>query len=297
MTQAEFVELEGNIQKTFDAYSKQKPDYLKQLFNVQTSTKAIENHFGVGAFGQMTPWTGTVAYDDFAGGYTNQYRHEKYSTGVEFNRELYDDEEFQAIKSRVNGTAYAVHKTLQVHGADVFNKAFEATGYNGPDGVSLCSDSHKISGRTGEVAQSNTGVLDLTIDNIDTVMLNMRNFKDDRGDVMDVLGDTIIVGSYWAKTVKQIVGSDKEAYTANNEINVFNDLKYIINPYITGKKWFMANMDLMKGGDGLNFFMRRDPKKLERDSDFDSEVLKWKNVGRWSKGWDTFAFIYGNNPA
>lgn len=296
MTSAQYAELEGNIQKTFDAYFKNKSDYLKQMFNVQSSTKAIENHFGVGAFGKMTAWSGTVEYDDMSAGFSNTYRHAKYSTGVQVERELYDDDEFSTIKSRVNGTAYGVYKTLQTHGADVFNQAFNAS-IVGPDGVSLCNTGHKISGRTGETAQSNTGVLDLDIDNIETVRLAMRNFTDDRGDIMDVLGDTIIVGTYWAKKVKQIVGSDKEAFTAENQINADSELKYIVNPYITGKKWFMANGDLMRGGDGLNFFMRRDPRKLERDSDFDTEVLKWKNVGRWSKGWDTFHFLYGNNPA
>jgi hypothetical protein len=57
---------------------------------------------------------------------------------------------------------------------------------------------------------------------------------------------------------------------------------------------------MMKDGTGFNFFLRRDPRKLERDKnldqgDFDTEVLSWKSVGRWTKGWTNWFFIACNN--
>lgn len=294
LTREQFLELEGNIQKVWDAYYKNKTDYLPKLFNVAQSRRAQENHQSVGAFGRMTDWNGTVAYDNMALGYEKDYRHGKKSTGVQVERELYDDQEYERIKSRTNNVAYGVYKTLQVDGASVFNNAFSAS-FLGPDSAALCSAAHHLV--PGDDAQTNTNTLDMTVANIETVLLAMRNFTDDRGDIMDVQGDLVVCGTYWAKTARQIFGSAKEAYTADNQDNAYSDIKYIINPYITGKKWFMANSDIMKGGDGLNFFMRRDPRKLERDSDFDTEVLKWKAVGRWSYGWDNFFWCYGNNPA
>lgn len=294
MTREQFLELEGNIQKVWDAYYKNKADYLPKMFNMGTSQRAQENHRSVGAFGRMTEWAGAVAYDSMANGFEKTYRHGKKSTGVQVERELYDDMEYERIKSRVNNVAYGVYKTLQVDGASVFNNAFSSS-VVGPDNVSLCNSAHHLV--PDDDAQSNTSTLDMNIDNIETGLLAMRNFKDDRGDIMDVQGDLVICGTYWAKTAKQIFGSQKEAYTADNQINAYSDISYIVNPYITGKKWFMANSDILKGGDGLNFYMRRDPRKLERDSDFDTEVLKWKAVGRWSYGWDNWFAILGNNPA
>lgn len=293
LTREQFLELEGNIQKVYDAYFKNKKDYLPMLFAMPTSTRAQENHFGIGAMGRMTEWNGSVAYDSLAKGYENAYRHGKKSTGLQIERELYDDKEYAQIKSRTNRIAYGVYKTLQVDGASVFNNAFDSN-YAGPDSAALCSATHKTV--PGADNQSNIDTLDLSVDNLETVLNRMRDFKDDRGDIMDVMGEVLICGTYWAKTAKQIIGSKNEAYTADNQINAYSDLSYIVDPYITGKKWFMANKDLMMGGDGLNFFMRRDPRKLERDSDFDTEVLKWKAVGRWSYGWDNWFFIYGCNP-
>jgi hypothetical protein len=123
-------------------------------------------------------------------------------------------------------------------------------------------------------------------------------FKDDRGDLMPVLFDKIIAGPYWDSTMMKICESEKEPFTADNQINPHKKkLTYYCCPWITGKKWFMVNSHLQKNGSGANFFMRQDPRKIERDSDFDALILKWRAVGRWSYGWDNWFWIYGHNPA
>lgn len=298
MTREQFLDLEGNIQKVWDAYLQNKKNYIPLLFSEMNSTRAQENHHSVGAFGRMQDWDGTVHYDSFDNGYDNTYRHNKKSTGVQVERELWEDLEYSRIKQRVTNVAYGVHKTLQHDAISVFNNAFSSS-YTGPDNVALCSASHHLV--PDDDAQSNTDTLDLTISNLETVRNRMTQFKDDRGDVMEIFGNLLIVGDYWHKIAKQIVGSEKEAFTAENQLNADDDLNYIYVPRITGKKWFFASSDAMKNGNGLNFFMRRDPRKLERDmptnGDFDTEVMKWKAVGRWSYGWDNWFCLYGNNPA
>jgi phage major head subunit gpT-like protein len=290
-----FIELEGSIQKVFDNFKKQKTDYLPMLFNYQKSTRAQENHLGMGALQQMQPWTGEVSYDDFAKGYKQTYRHAKYSTGVQVQRELMDDEEYGEIKKRANKVALAVHKTLQTQAASVFNNAFN-TSFTGPDGAALGSALHKHN--AADAAQNNTGTYDLTVDNLETIMIKMREFEDDRGDIMDVTGRLIICGEYWRKTAKQICGSDKEPFDSDNQMNIYKDeMNYLCVPWITGKKWFLTDPDSMKGGDGLNWYMRRDPRSVEYVDDFDTEVGKYKAVGRWSYGWDTWYWVFCNNPA
>ena len=297
MTQQAFLTLEKSIQKTFDSFHKQKTDYLPMMFNVSKSEMSRELHLGFGTVGKMAAWNGTVNYDNFSEGYEKEYRHAKYSNGLQLERELYEDNQFQTIKARTNALAYGVHKTIQVHAASVLNNAFSSS-YTGPDGKALCASDHSITGRTGDDSQSNSGTLALNYTNLNTVLTNMRNYKDDRGDIMDVIGNCVIVGTEHEKTIKQLLGSEKEAYTADNQKNIYKDeLTYIVNPYITDDKWFVANKDLMLNGEGLNWFWRRDPRSMERDSDYDSEIYKWKCVGRWSYGWDNWFFIYGNNPA
>jgi len=299
LTEQQFIELEGNIRTTWDAYFKMKKDYIPELFNVIKRETAQFTDYTVGAPGRMTAWTGSVAYDSFEKGYTKQYRPTKYTTGIQVDRDLYEDKEYEQIKTRVNSIAYGVFKTLQYEGAELFNGAFGIT-VTGPDAAGLCSASHHIV--PTDSVQTNTNTLDLNYDNLETVLRAMEDWVDDRGDKMLVNGNMIIAAPYWRDTCKKLFGSDKEAFVADNTDNIYKDFKFLIHPLITGKKWFCVSEELMKGGSGLNLFMRRDPRTLERDGDaakgdFNTEMLSWKAVGRWVKGWTNWAWIYGNNPA
>lgn len=299
LTEQQFIALEGNIREVWDAYHKMQKDYIPELFNVIKKDTAQFTDYTVGAAGRMTPWTGSVAYDTFEEGYEKQYRPTKYSTGIQIERDMYEDKEYERIKTRVNNVAYGVFKTLQYESAAIFNGAF-GTGVTGPDGAGLCSASHKNTPNAS--AQSNTNTLSLDYSNLETVLRAMEDWTDDRGDKMLVNGNMIIASPYWRDTCKKMFGSDKEAFTAENQDNVYKDFAFMIHPLITGKKWFVVNKEIMKGGNGLNWFMRRDPRTLERDGDaakgdFNTEILSWKAVGRWVKGWTNWFWVYGNNPA
>lgn len=296
LTQEQYLELEGNIQEIWDAREKANKDYLSLLFSMPKSKRARELHQSSGTSGRMQDFNGSVHYDEIELGYEKEYRHNAKTTGIAIDWRLWEDLEYQKIRKHVNEINYGVYKTLQYDGASVFNNAFiDSSEYHGPDSVPLCSASHHIV--AGDDAQNNTGTEDMSVDSVNDMQVAGQSFKDNRGDVMPIMLDTIICGTYWHKTAKQIVGSDNEPYTADNQVNVHKELKYICNPWITGKKWFLGSSQCMKDGNGLNFFMRQDPRKQERDSEFDSLVLKWRNVGRWSYGWDNWYCIHGQNPA
>jgi hypothetical protein len=299
LTEAQFLELEGNINKTWDAFFRMKKDYIPMFFNVIKRQTAQFTDFTMGAPGRMTEWTGSVAYDTFEKGYTKQYRPTKYSTGIQLDVDLYEDKEYEQIKTRVNNIAYGVFKTLQYESAEIFNGAFGTT-VTGPDAAGLCSATHYTV--PGADAQTNTGTLDLSYTHLETVLRAMEDWTDDRGDKMLTPGNMVIAAPYWRDTCKKMFGSDKEAFVADNQDNVYKDFEYVIHPLITGKKWFMVNKELMKGGSGLNWFMRKDPRSLQRDGDaakgdFNTEILSWKAVGRWVKGWTNWFWVMGENPS
>lgn len=290
----EFQELEGVLRTIYDLDMQKKPDYIPQYFNEDSSKKAEENHFGVGSIGLMKKWAGTVNYDTLSKRWKTVYHHEKYSNGLQLERELMDDEEYTEIKRRTRLLSSSVYLTRQTHGASVFNNAFD-TNFIGADGKPLCAKTgagHPYSPEDDEDTQYNADTLDLTPSNIEVVRNRMIDFRDDRGNVLGVMPDTLIVGnSYWKKA-KEILGTDKEPYSAENTINVWNkEFKLRYNPWIVGKKWFLADSE--KEQLFLNWYNRRIPK-IEYIDDFDTEVGKYKVVGRWSYGWDEWCFLYGN---
>lgn len=299
MTEAQFNALEGNINKTWDAYYKNQKDFFPDLYNVINDDVAQFTDYTFGAAGRMNQWAGKVTYDTIKIGFPAQYRANKYETGIQIERDAWEDREYRKIKTLVTTKAQGVMTTLQYASAEVFNNAFSSS-YTGPDGAALCSATHHLV--PNDDHQSNTGTNTLDYAGVEATKLAMRNLLNDRGDKMLIPMNMVICGSYWEDTCKKMFGSDKEAFTADNQNNAYKGFSYYIHPLIDGKLWFGANKELMMGGAGLNLFMRRDPRTLERDGnldkgDFNTEMLSWKAIGRWDIGWTNWFWIYGNNPS
>lgn len=291
-TRESWNELEQSIYMVYESTRKglAQKDFLPLLYNVQNSTKSQENHIGVGSIGQMAPWGGTISYQDIAKGYTQNYRHAKYSTGLQFEEEVIRFEEFNKIKKETVLLATAVHKTIQAHAIAPFNNAFD-TNFTGPDGVALCSASHPLS-PTNAAVQSNLGTLALTSANLNTTFNKMVDFVDDKGDPIGIEPNLLIVGNEYRDIAKKICKSALEPGTAENDINTWNDMNYLYIPGLRGKKWFLVDKTQMMAR--MNWYYARKPEMVS-DKDFNTEIMSHAVIGMWSKGFDSYDFIFGNN--
>jgi hypothetical protein len=131
--------------------------------------------------------------------------------------------------------------------------------------------------------------------NLTTAFNAMSNFVDDRGDKVFTMPNVLLTGISYREQAMKICGpkaSVLEPFSAENDANIYNDLVYIYNPLIVGKKWFLIDRDRMKNF--LNWYNARKPV-IESDGDFDTEVMKFKTVGMWSAGWDHWDFVIGSN--
>jgi len=296
ITREQWIDLESATYELWDMLDKENKDFNAMLYNAKKSTKSQENHLGIGSMGQMAPWTGTVSYSDFKKGYEKGYRHAKYSSGIQAEEEIFRFEEYGEIEKRTRKLNEAVYKTLQAHGVSTFNNAFDAT-FKGPDEVALCSAAHPYSPSDATV-QSNIDTLDLTPPNLTTVYNRMLKFKDDKGDLSFTMPSVLLTGIEYRAEALKICGpraGEKEPGTAENDANIFKgDLIPIFHPLIDGKKWFLIDGRRMKNR--LYWYNARIPK-IETDGDFDTEVQKFKVVGMWSYGFDSWDWIYGCNAA
>jgi len=300
MTESEFIALEGNVNKGWKSYFQTNVDYSKGLYKFKKNKAGQFTDYTTGAMGRMQPWQGTVAYDQFKYGYSKQYRAYKYSTGIQIPKDMFDDSEYDNITTEVNRIAEGVLNTINFDSAKPFNDAWTAS-VLGADGATLASAAHHLV--PGDDAQSNTSTAySPNYADIESIRRIMRHWKNDRGDDMLVDGNMIIAGDYWEDTLKKLFGSDKEAFSADNTDNVYKGFSFMIHPLITGKTWAVVNKNTMLGGQGLNWFMKKDPRNIERDGavaagDFNSEQISWKSVGRWDLGWTVWHFGYFCNPA
>lgn len=286
------------LRRIFDKHLQELKDYVPAFFNVEKSTKAIETTLGVGSLGLMEEWEKTgnqVAYEDISKGFKATYVHKKYSKGLIIERELLEDDQYSEIKKRTKALSQSVYYTRQYYAASVFNNAFNPN-YVGPDGKPLCATDHPLAPGSTKIF-SNAGNYTLTADNLETVRNIMMSWTDDKGNILGINPDTLIVPPALRKAALVIADSDKEPDTNYNNINVWHGTVDVIEfPFLTDSNaWFLVDMKRMKNF--LNWFDRRLPVLEQDKEDFNTEVAKYKVVARFSFGWDDPTFIFGCNPS
>ena len=286
--------LEPGLRRIFDRHLGRKRDYLRTIYNVESSTKAVERTLGIGGLGLMEEWTATgnkVAYEDFNKGFVATFIHKKFSKGLAIERELVEDDQYGEIRKRVRALADVVYYTRQVHAAQPFNQAFG--GLLGPDGKPLCAPDHPVAPGSNNT-YSNVTDAPLSADAVEAARTAMKSWTDDKGNLLPVEPDTLIVPPALRKKALVIADSDKEPDTDLNNINVWRGALRVIEwDFLTNPNaWFLVDSSRMQ--QFLHWFDRRVPR-LEADGEnFDTEVGRWKVVGRWSYGWEDASFIYGS---
>lgn len=303
--------LEPVFRELYSLEMKDKKDYLPLMYSMESSIKDTESIEGIGGEGLMEEWGksgNSVQYEDINEMWDKRFTHVKFSLGRIIDRDFIDDLKLTAIKDRIRGLADAVYKTRQYQGVEMFNNAFlttTATNYKGrtynaagPDGKALCATDHPYSPDNSTDIQSNKGTAALSWDAWDSVTVAMQEWKDDLGNLMAVTPDTLIVAPYNAAKAFQIAGLPKNEAkyvpgSANLTINVYEgDIKVIVNPFLKNRfHWFAVDSARMKRL--AKWFDRRKPENGSI-TDFDTEVSKFKVVGRWSYGFVNYSFVYGN---
>lgn len=290
--------------------TKIKRDFVPVLFGVESSEKALEYYEGVGGEGLMVPWeesNNQVAYGRVQELWKATYRHEKFSLGREIERDFIDDLQLVQLKDRLTRMADAEYKTIQYQAAQDFNNAFSTSGTDyygrpyaaiGPDQKALCVADHPFSPSNATDVQSNLMTKELTIDTWDEVTVAMQQWVDDRGVLQATLPDTVLVHPYNKRVAFQIAGIDGrgqgyEPGSSDFNINVYQgDLTVIVNPFLRSQTaWFAIDSSRMRSLH--KWFWRRRPSGGQIE-DFDTEVAKFKRVGRWSWGWNSPWWVYGS---
>lgn len=283
------------LRTIFNQQIKKSKDFVGELFTVEKSTKQAEFNQGIGSLGMMDEWGASnnqVSYEDVNKGYKASYVHRKYSKGLTLERELVEDDQYGEIKKRVRLLTQSVYFTRQYYGALLFNEAFNAT-YAGPDAVALCSASHPYSPSDATV-QSNVGTGALSATNLEIARTSMMGWKDDKGNLLVVEPDTLIVPPALRKAALVIADSNGEPDVSDNNINIWKGSVDVIEfKFLTSSTaWFLADRQRMKAF--LHWYDRR-IAKLEMDKEnFNSEVGAYKVVNRFSRGFDDWSFIYGS---
>jgi phage major head subunit gpT-like protein len=268
---------------------------IPTLFSVRNSTKSAEHDLGVGGFGDWREYEGTIEYDEAEQGFKTTYTHVEFARGFAVERKLIDDDQYNIINRRPRQLAMSAMRTREKDAASVFNNAFSSS-YVGGDSVALCG-AHPLS-PSNATTHSNTGTTALSTTSIVATKQLMRTFVDDRGELVQVMPDTILVPpeleetAYVATRTPQIVGSP------NNDLNFVNSQgwKVVVWDYLTdANNWFMIDSSLASLY--LNWFDRVGLEfAADPTGDYNLEA-KFRGYMRYSYGWSDWRWVYGHAVA
>ena len=275
----------------YQAYTQIAPKRAA-LFGMRTSKKAKETDLRLGSFSDPVAFDGTVIYDTPKRDYEVVYAHTAYAKGFMVERELMDDMQYEGIFSQAENMGTAFARKQEKDAASVFNNAF--SGVLGYDGKTLCASDHPRS-RTDSTAVDNSLTLALSSANLETAIVAMQEFKDDLGEEISIMPNTLIVPRALAKTAREIVGSPLNPETGNNAINVHANMNLVVWEYLTdANAWFVADMTMMKRY--LKWIDRITPEFAATD-DFDTFIRKYRGYMRYSFGWSDYRWVIGSNPS
>lgn len=295
--------LEPGLRKIFfDSYNA-LPQKYKTVFKVFTSTKQQETDSGVSGFGQFDEQGegGVLQYEDPIQLYDVSYVHKKFSKGFKVTEELYDDDQYNTINRMPNKLGVSANRTVETKAAAILNSAFVTTTAIGGDGKALCADNHPRA--DGGANQNNETTAVLSESAINTAKLTMRKTLDDKGQLVLIQPNRLIIPPALEDTAKILIKSMGRPYDGSviyrNDVNTNkDDFEIVVWDYLSAAAggsdtaWFMV--DSMQHE--LNFFWRK-ALTFEQDKSFSTDEALYKGKMRFSCGYSNWRGVYGSTGA
>jgi len=282
-------------------YGKEYGEYpveWDQLFEKNTSSRAFEEDVGVSSFGLavVKPEGAPISYDSERQGFITRYNHVVYALGFVITREMVEDDLYDVVGQRkAKGLAYSMRQTKEVIGANVYNRAFNAS-FTGGDGKEMIATDHpNVAG--GTWSNELLTPADISEAALEQASIDIQAFTNDRGLLIAARPMKLIITPNQEFEVKRILGSALRVATPNNDLNALKTMgiipEVVVNHYLTDTDaWFIRTS--VKGGP--KYFERRGDA-FDMDNDFDTENAKFKATARYSFGFTDPRGVYGSAGA
>lgn len=289
--------LDPRFQKIFSDKYEQLPDMIPELFGMAPSNGREDMRWSdVGAFGDFEQFLGTVSYDSQAQGYDTTATPLEFSSGMQVERKLFDDDQYHIMDQRPSGLATAAQRTRQKHGARIFNNAFSVDTffYNNSEGVALCSDSHttNAAGVSTTVGFDNRVTASLTATAVAAARIQFVGFRDDRANRGAFMPGELWIPNDLYEVAYEIAESAGKVDTDLNNRNVHEGKYRIVewNYMADTNNWFMCD-----GAARKQYVMWLDRVGIEfaMAEDLDTLIAKWRAYMRYGMAWLDWRWVIG----
>jgi hypothetical protein len=270
----------------------------KEIYETETSERSFEEETKLSGFSAAPVKNEgqAIAYDNAQEAWTARYNHETIAQGFSITEEAIEDNLYDSLSSRyTKALARAMAYTKQVKAASVLNNAFQSSGYNGGDGVSLCNANHPLV--SGGV-NSNTPAtqVDLNETSLEAAVIQIAAWTDERGLLIAAKPRKLIVPPNLMFVATRLLETELRVGTTDNDVNAIKTMGsipegYRVNHFLTDTNgWFL----ITDVPNGLKHFVRT-PLQNSMDGDFDTGNVRYKSRERYSFGWSDPLGIWGSS--
>ncbi len=292
-------ELEPGLNALFGLEYKQYENQHLEIFDKENSDRAFEEEVMLSGFGEaaVKPEGSGVQYDDANESFTARYTHETIALAFSITEEAVEDNLYDSIAKRyTKALARSMAQTKQIKAANILNNGF-SSGTGGDSQYLLDTDHPTIAAPSGLANEPSTAA-DLNETSLEAGLINIGNFKDERGFKIAARGMKLIIPADLQFTAERLMKSSQRVGTADNDINALKNMGmvpqgYTVNNFLTDTDAWFVKTDVPNG---LKMFERA-AIKTAMEGDFDTGNMRYKARERYSFGWSDWRGIYGSPGA
>lgn len=233
------------LNKTYLLAYNDYPSEYQQFLGVDNSTRQQEDDYAASGFGLIPEKDegDQPIFDVMATVGTKRYTHKTYVMGYEVTEECLEDELYGIMRQGSKALAVAVKQTVDTLGAGVLNNAF-SNSYAGVDKLALCHIAHTKVKSSGTTANRPATDVDIDPTSLYSALETWEEWTNDNGLPLLIRPKYIISGPRQRKIIGQMLGSEKEIQTADNDINAVREwgLQRVILHYLDDTDaWFILS--------------------------------------------------------
>lgn len=288
--------LDPRFQKIFHEQYQELPDMLSKLYTSEGHNGRADMTWSqIGTIADFEEFSGNVNYNSQNQGYDTRATYKEFTNGIQVERKLFDDDQYNVMDQKPRGLATAAQRTRQKHGAQLLNNAFSVdnTFAVNSEGVALCSDSHTTtSGASTASGFDNKGTSALSATAVAAARIQMVGYRGDQAERISVMPNEIWIPNALYEEAFEITQSMGKLDTPNNNRNVHESQYEIIEwNYLTdANNWFMADSTMRKQ---QVFWVDRTPLEFAMAEDFDTFIAKWRAYMRYTAAWTDWRWVFG----
>ena len=292
-------ELEPGLNALFGLEYKNYENQHTEIFDIENSDRAFEEEVMLSGFANAAVKSegAAVTFDTANESFTSRYTHETIALAFAITEEAIEDNLYDRIATRyTKALARSMAQTKQIKAANVLNNGFSSS-FPGGDGKELFATDHPTQS-AGSLKNELSTSADLSETSLEQAMIDIGQFKDERGFKIAARGLKLIIPSELQFTAERILKSPAIVGTADNDLNALSSKGmlpqgYVVNNYLTDTDAFFIKTDIPNG---MKMFNRAN-LKTAMEGDFDTGNVRYKARERYSFGFSDWRGMFGSPGA